>query len=335
MAESDNFNNAKESSLKDLIYHAQRQNPWFTENNILKALNEWINALEDKNVEDWISRYNLSDQSTTKIVGVVNAGNIPFVGFHDMLSVLMSGHKYAGKNAGDDSYLLPFIAAQLIKAEPRFSDKINFIQKLVTPDAVIATGSNNTSRYFEYYFRRYPHIIRKNRNGIAVLTGNETNDDLNNLGTDIFTYFGLGCRNISKIYIPSDYSFDNFFENIFSYQEIANHNKYINNFEYYNSVLLLKRIPFLQNGFLIVREEKHISSPVAVLHYEKYESLDKLTEELHSSYNYIQCIAADKILFPGHPALWKIRVDFGKTQSPQLWEYADGVDTMEFLTRVD
>lgn len=319
------------TDLKEVMIRAFQKNGWFTEGNILLALENWGHALSEGNICQFFILYpNFKTVTHPQNIGVINAGNIPFVGLHDLLIVLFSGHKYVGKNSSDDPFLLPWIAKVLFEIEPELQSRISFVEKLENIDAVIATGSNNSSRYFEYYFGKYPHIIRKNRNGVAILTGFESKENLSELGKDIFTYFGLGCRNVSKLYVPFDYKFDSFFEAIFSESTMMNNSKYMNNFDYNNSVLLLKLVPFLQNGFLIIREDQNISSPISIVHYERFDNLDLLNKKLVDQKEKLQCIVANSD-FVSDKQLDKMRVDFGKTQSPQLWDYADGVDTFKFL----
>jgi hypothetical protein len=319
-----------------ILSRAYQQNNWFTKENISHAASVWAKTLTKENIEKWLVPYrdNIEAQKgrggEEKKVGVINAGNIPFVALHDFISILISGNEYVGKNSSDDSILMPHVANLLCETEPRFKSSIQFTERLTSPDAVIATGSNNTSRYFKYYFSKYPHIIRKNRNGVAVLNGNESSEELQALGKDIFQYFGLGCRSVSKLYLPRDYDLKVFFESIFSFSGLMQHNKYMNNFEYSNAVLLLKRIPFLQNGFLIVFEDVRIPSPIAVLHYEFYDSIKELEENLHNHKEKIQCIVSSIPLSNVQSPL----VQFGETQTPALWDYADGVDTMQFLSEL-
>jgi hypothetical protein len=313
---------------KEVMIRAHQQNPWFTEDNVLQAAAAWSETLTEENLQRWLTPYqNKLSSEKGKKTGVINAGNIPFVGFHDFMSVLISGNKYVGKNASDDSVLLPYVATCLTDIEPRFKERMAFIERISSVDAVIATGSNNTSRYFEYYFSKYPNIIRKNRNGVALLTGSESKEELNALGKDIFCYFGLGCRNVSKLYVPRNYDFNVFFEAIYDYDGVMQHNKYMNNFDYNNAVLLLKQIPFLQNGFLIIFEDPRIPSPIAVLHYEFYDSVEEVCKKLNSEKESIQCIVSSAELQNVKSAI----VNFGKTQHPALWDYADGVNTMNFL----
>lgn len=324
-----------ESELKEVMLKAFQKNAWFTSVNIVAALEEWIFALSDENVSHWLSLYHQSiPVKVSKRIGVINAGNIPFVGMHDLLAVIFSGHNYIGKNASDDQHLLPWIAQQIISAEPAFENKISFVERLEKMDAVIATGSDNSSRYFEYYFGKYPNVIRKNRNGIAILTGNESNEELKLLGNDIFSYFGLGCRNVSKIYIPADFKLDRLFEAVYDQNEVMNNQKYMNNFDYNNSVLLLKLVPFLQNGFLIMLENEKISSPISILHYERYDNLQSLTNKLDEMKDQIQCIVCSEKTIGEEYAIKNIRVGFGQSQKPKLWDYADGIDTISFLSNV-
>lgn len=320
------------TDLKEVMIRAFQSNGWFTEKNINLALSQWADALTEKNIEQWLEPYRSRlPVKTPKRIGVINAGNIPFVGLHDLISVLMSGHIYHGKNSSDDKFLLPWIVKLILEIEPELKSRIHFVEKLNEIDAVIATGSDNSSRYFDYYFGKYPHIIRKNRNGIAILNGEETTDELSLLGKDIFQYFGLGCRNVSKMYVPKDYNFNKFFESVYNENEVINHTKYMNNFDYNNSVLLLKLVPFLQNGFLIIREEEVIPSPISIVHYEKYENESVLFEKLIPLKDQLQCIVSKDDL-PSE--LKSLQVDFGKTQAPALWDYADGVDTLDFLQKV-
>lgn len=318
-----------QEEFRQIVSGANRLNPWFTNQSIHRAFEEWAKVLTPENVKQWASGYTLPEEPTTIRIGVINAGNIPLVGLHDLLSVILAGHVYVGKNASDDTLLLPFISKLLFRNERSLTDRIRFVPALKEMDAVIATGSNNSARYFEYYFGKYPHIIRMNRNGVAILSGNESKDELKALGDDIFTYYGLGCRNISKLYVPRGYSFNHFFESVYDFHDLMNFNKYMNNFDYNNSILLLKQVPFLQNGFLIIREEQAIPSPISIVHYEFYDSLSDLQEQLSHQTDQLQCIATSLSL--ANMELKKLSVPFGKTQSPALSDYADGVDTLKFL----
>ncbi len=305
---------------------AEAENGWFTSENIWFSINSWAEALSEDNLAKWVSNYTIED-TKPKTVAIIMAGNIPLVGFHDFLSVLLSGNKVLAKLSSTDKTLLPFIANQLIAIEPAFKDYISFTEGRVTIfDAVIATGSNNTARYFDYYFSKYPNIIRKNRNSVAVLNGNETEEELKSLANDIFRYFGLGCRNVSKIYLPENYDFEPFFNAMFSWKEIINNHKYINNYDYNKAVYLMDSFPLLDNEFMLLKEDKGFSSPISVVFYEKYSSLENLKQQLELEKENIQCIVSTSGL--------KNEISFGKAQNPELWDYADGVDTVNFLLKL-
>ncbi|SHH55808.1 acyl-CoA reductase [Winogradskyella jejuensis] len=302
---------------------AQEHNGWFTKNNLDFALQSWIDALSEENLIKWTSNYSFDIQNP-QTIAIIMAGNIPLVGFHDFLSVLICGHNVLVKQSSNDKHLLPYLAKYLELIEPGFKGKITFTEeKLDGFDAVIATGSNNTARYFEYYFKDNPSIIRKNRNSVAILTGNETEEQLSALSDDIFRYYGLGCRNVSKLYIPEDYNFDAFFNAVFKWKDIINESKYANNYDYNKAVYIMSEFDMLENGFLMIKEDQSFGSPIATVFYEKYSNIETLKRHLDSQKDNIQCIVAD-----GYS---NSEIPFGKTQEPQLWDYADNVDTVDFL----
>jgi hypothetical protein len=250
------------------------------------------------------------------------AGNIPLVGFHDFLSVLISGNRIMAKTSSKDTELIKYISGILCSLNTGFSGLIEFTEdKLSGFDAVIATGSDNSSRYFEYYFGKYPHIIRKNRNSVAVITGDEKDEELRDLGKDVFSYFGLGCRNVSKLYLPAGYRIERILDNWSHNSAIVNHSKYANNYEYNMAVWLVNREKFLDTGYILLREEKNLVSPIATLYYEYYESPEKLSDSLNGLSEKLQCIAGK-----GHNR-------FGTLQSPELWDYSDNIDTLDFLLK--
>lgn len=307
----------------ELIYRQKSFNGWFERENVLIAINEIANSLTLNNLSDWVSNYTIN-KDINKIVGVIMAGNIPLVGFHDFLSVLIVGAKVKAKLSSDDNTLLPMISKVLITIEPKFDEKIFFVDKLENFDAVIATGSNNTARYFKQYFDKYPHIIRKNRNSVGIIHSDDTLDDLKPLGRDIFQYFGLGCRSVSKLYIPKGYRLDTIFEAFYSYKEITNNNKYANNYDYNKAVYLLGNNDLLDNNFLLLKPDESLSSPVGVLHYEYYDNIDFLKNHLKEISLHLQCIVSSKNM-PINT------FNFGESQCPSLNDYADGVDTIKFL----
>jgi len=302
------------------VIRARQENPWFTFGSIEQALFGILPWLDRMALTTWAGNYPGLTQSTSgKSVGLILAGNIPLVGFHDVLTVLLSGHSALIKLSSDDRVLLPFLLKILFELEPRFSDSVRIVHKLENPDAVIATGSNNSARYFEYYFGKYPHIIRRNRTSVAVLTGEETDEDLRGLCSDIYSYFGLGCRNVSKLYVPVGYDFDRFFKVMENYGFLMQHNKYMNNYDYHRALFLLNKEPFLTNNFLLLREHPELSTPVSVLHFERYSSKTELDSELKRLENGIQCVVGTGFL------------PFGSAQCPGPMDYSDGVDTMRFL----
>lgn len=316
----------KSTPATQLLENASQHNGWFTPENILLSLRNWSKTLSKENLIKWTSAYQFTDKPP-KTVALILAGNIPLVGFHDFLSVLISGNNVLVKLSSNDNLLLPFLSDFLINHEPEFKNSIRFSEdNLKNFDAVIATGSNNTARYFEYYFGKYPNIIRHNRNSVAILTGDETLEELQKLCKDIFTFFGLGCRNVSKLYVPNNYDFDLFFKACYDWKEIIHNNKYINNYDYNKAVYLMDNLPLLDNEFLILKEDSQLSSPIAVLFYEYYDSLPKLRKHLQSISTDIQCVVSS-YLEPND-------VDFGETQEPKLWEYADNVDTLKFLLEI-
>ena len=309
--------------FKDLLSLSQSHNGWFTPEQVYAAVQSWAEALTEENLNKWLSYYNFSELNP-KTVGLILAGNIPLVGFHDFLSVLITGHKVLVKSSSNDQHLIKFLANYLISIEPKLSYYISFTEgKLENFDAIIATGSNNTARYFEFYFKDKPSIIRKNRNSVAVLNGMETYEDLVNLGEDIFRYFGLGCRNVSKLFVPKDYNFDAFFKAIYEYKDVIFYEKYSNNYDYNKAVFLMSNFKLLDNEFLTLKEDISHASPISSVFYEYYDNLVDLQTRIENEAEQIQCIVSNNLI-PNS-------ISFGQTQHPKLWDYADNVDTIQFL----
>ena len=310
-------------NFANLIELSQSHNGWFTPEQVLHSIQSWARALTEDNLNQWLSNYDFSKIEPKK-VGLILAGNIPLVGFHDFLSVLISGHNVLVKTSSNDQHLLKFLANYLIAVEPNLNSKITFVEgKLEGFDAVIATGSNNTARYFEYYFKDKPSIIRKNRNSVAVLNGTETFEDLVGLGEDIFRYFGLGCRNVSKLFVPKDYNFDNFFKAMYEYRDVIQYEKYANNYDYNKAVFLMSNFQLLDNEFLTIKEDVSYASPISSVFYEFYENLEEIKSRLNADAEQIQCVVSNNLI--------ENSVAFGQTQQPKLWDYADNVDTLAFL----
>jgi hypothetical protein len=309
-----------------LARQAANKNPWFDSQNIGLALTGIASMLKEESLRDWICRYQV-EPVIAKRVGVIMAGNIPMVGFHDFLCVLASGHVLHAKLSSEDPFLLTYLAEKLIEIEPAFEEKIKFVELLREVEAVIATGSDNTARYFEYYFAKKPHIIRRNRSSIAILNGQESQSELSALGQDIFQYYGLGCRSVAKVFVPEGYVFDRFFEAIEGFQQVQNQHKFHNNYDYQKSILLINKVPHFDNGFLCVTQSTALISPISVLYYDTYGDQQDLQKKLEAHEGKIQVMVSAKGIFPGS-------IPFGQAQCPAVWDYADGVDTMDFLTKL-
>jgi len=305
--------------LEAAIVQSHRSNGWFIEENQRHALAAWGQALSRDALQDWREREGGSREVNRTRVGIVMAGNIPLVGLHDFLAVFLSGHYALVKRSSDDDYLIPVLVKVLLRHDPLFEGDWVFVDRLNDMEAVIATGSDNTARYFEYYFGKYPNIIRKNRTSIALLDGSESDEELVALGEDIFRYFGMGCRNVGHIMLPEAFDVQRIFANIVDWNGIVNNNKYGNNYEYYRALFLLNQDDFLENGFVIVRENEELHTPVGILHISRYEDEAGAADKIAGWGEKIQCVVGH-----GH-------IPFGKAQKPALWEYADGVNTMAFL----
>ncbi|MFA6276133.1 MAG: acyl-CoA reductase [Pedobacter sp.] len=310
-----------------IVQSASYSNAWFTSEEVGKALISLSNMLNNDDLELWFEHVHISEQP--KKVGLILAGNIPLVGFHDVLCVLATGNIALIKMSSSDDKLLPALLKQLISFEPELANHIEYTERLKDFDAIIATGSNNTSRYFDYYFGKVPNIIRKNRNSVAVLNGKESTAELESLGHDIFDYFGLGCRNVSKIYVPENYDLKNFFEPIEKYQPIINHFKYNNNYDYNKSIYLVNGVKHFDNGFILMKEDETFVSPLAVLFYEEYNSVEDIEVKLNAQDEQIQCVVSNIPL-----EINKEKIGFGQSQNPKLWDYADTINTIDFLNKL-
>jgi len=309
--------------LKLKITEASNKNPWFTKKNILLSLKYWSKQLTKDKLQSWISKYNLSN-TETKTVAVIMAGNFPLAGFHDLLCVLITGNKLLIKFSNKDDVLIKFLVEYLLSNNSIFNEKIVIQESIIKDfDKVIATGSNNTSKYFDYYFKEKSSIIRKNRFSIAILSGKEDRKDLENLSVDIFTFFGLGCRNVSKIFVPKKYNFDLFFKSIYKWKNIIQNHKYASNFNYNKAINLIDNQSILENGFLILKESKSNHSPISILLYEHYNNFDDLNMKINKIQNDLQCIVSKNF--------HENEVNFGQSQNPELYDYADNIDTINFL----
>ena len=324
-----NYDNTNDDNLiifEKIIQQGKLNNPWFTDQNMKVNLSYWAEKLNKYDLTQWMNNYDTMNVSS-KSVAIIMAGNIPLVGFHDFLSVFLCGHNSIIKLSSNDKHILPFLTNLMISTNNELSKKIIYIEgKLQGYDAVIATGSNNTSRYFEYYFKNKKSIIRKNRNSIAVLDGSENEDDLSLLGDDIFTYFGLGCRSISKLYVPENYCFDLFFNSIFKWNDLINSHKYANNYDYNKAIYLMSEYKFFDNGFFMVKKGSELYSPISTINYEFYNDISTLKQKIKADDKDIQCIVSNTEI--------ENKINFGETQKPSLSQYADNIDVVEFLLTI-
>jgi Acyl-CoA reductase (LuxC) len=304
-----------------IIEAVKHHNGWFTPEMVRKSIAGIRSWLKKDILENWVTKYTFKEKNKT--VAVIMAGNIPLVGFHDVLCVLLSGNKLMAKFSSDDDVLMPLLLKYLVQIEPAFDEQIRIAnQKMTSFDAVIATGSNNSARYFESYFGKYPHIIRKNRTSVAILDGSESEEELRSLGHDVFDFYGLGCRNVTKVYVPEGYDLNNIFGAFFEFKDVVNHKKYANNYDYHKAIYMMNQDELIENGFIVLKEDKSVFSPIGMMHYEYYPDVKQVMKELDEQKESIQCIVGK-----GH-------VKFGNAQEPKVDDYADGVDTMEFLTKI-
>lgn len=325
------------AEFNDKIENAERKNPWFAPSFVRYATEAIIHEmLNEAKLEEWLSRYQLQVPSleemapveAKKTVGLIFAGNIPLVGFHDFLCGYVTDVNMKIKLSSRDDELFPPLLKAFTGIDKSLSKKVEIVDKLKNFDAVIATGSDNTNRYFDYYFRDYPKILRRNRNSVAILTGNETKEDLERLADDIFLYFGFGCRNVSKLYVPVGYDVTVLFPAFEKkYSWLHQHTRYMNNYDYNRTMLMLNKTPHLANEFLMLTENPSIPSPIATLHYEYWQNENELRQKLRLEEDKIQCVVSRE------PGRWHLHspVIFGQSQHPELWDYADGVDTIKFL----
>lgn len=317
------LNNLSSQEKSHILDRAQAENIWFTEENVDQAIQGAIRYLDEDKLKQWTKGLP-ETVSKPKKVGVVMAGNIPLVGFHDMLTVLISGHILMAKLSSKDTFLIRYVAGLLHEIEPRFRDYTIFAERLNEVDAIIATGSDNSAKHFEYYFAHIPHIIRKNRSSCAILNGKETNEEFVSLGKDIFLYFGLGCRNVSKLYVPKDYNFSHLLKSLSAYSDLLNHHKYSNNYDYNKSIYLVNGEPHYDTGFVLLRKSTALVSPISVIYYEEYPDQQALDQVIAAKRDKIQCIVSKEGWYANS-------FPFGKAQEPELWNYADGINTLAFI----
>jgi hypothetical protein len=317
------INEEEFNQLEKAIPLSRIHNGWFEEVFVRLAFKNLALMLDEKALKNWVESYQLNNDEPLKKVALIMAGNIPMVGFHDLLCVLITGNKAKIKLSTDDTVLMLAILEVLYLLQPEFKHRVEIVKgKLENFDGVIATGSNNTSRYFEYYFGKYPSIIRKNRTSVAVLNGNETDEELSLLADDIFSYYGLGCRNVSKVYLPEGFDLDRLFKAFFRYQWVMDNKKYANNYDYHRALFMMNQEPFLENGFFILRENASLHSPLSTLNYEFYQQISTVNKFINDHEDEVQCFVNKEVLA------------CGQSQQPSLTDYADGVDTLFFLKEI-
>ena len=318
-----------DEQLQAVVASTYIQNRWFTEENIYLAINAIIkDYLQPEKIKNWLSNYTIQKNNDQITIGLILAGNIPLVGFYDMMCTFLAGYKSKIKLSEKDKLLLPFFIKVMEERNSELADYFEFVERLEDFDAVIATGSNNSSRYFEAYFGKYPNIIRKNRNAVAILNGKESREQLLALGNDVFQYFGLGCRNVSKLYLPKGFDFKPLLEAFHEFKEIVLNDKYKNNFDYNYTLLILNKIKYEANGCIMMTEDESLQSRIAQLHYEYYENTAELEEKINEKTDEIQCVV-------GEMSISNIKtIPFGKAQNPGLQDYADGVDVLDFLIKL-
>jgi hypothetical protein len=308
--------------LPDLINNYHTSNPWFTPDNVRKAISAYGEELTIGNIEKWLSSYpEIEMTRPARRVATIMAGNIPSVGFHDMMCILLTGNIAVIKTSSKDDRLIREIASVLCSAEPGFTERIVFTNGPVSDfEMVIATGSDNSSRYFDYYFGKYPSLIRKNRTGVALITGSESENELEGLGEDVFSYFGLGCRSITKIYIPPKYDLKRLTKAWKQHSSVTGNSKYASNYQYHKAVMTVNQEPFYDAGFILLKRDDSLFSPVAVINYQETDpagfksSISPLSDK-------IQVITGSG--YTPH----------GFAQKPKLWDYHDNIDTIGFLLK--
>jgi len=327
---ADSVLNSK-SKFNAVVKDANIHNPWFTSENVYYAIDSIAKLwLTRESLNAFLAKYpkGYFTPTESKKVVVIMAGNIPFAGFHDLFCVLMSGHRFLGKVSSKDGHLISAVIDLLVEIEPEFKGMIELSEVTLHGfDAVIATGSDNSSRYFDYYFKNYPTIIRKHRNSIAVLQGNETEEELTRLSDDIFLYFGLGCRNVSMLLVPKGYDFKGLLNAFKVWQNLDTHNKYMNNYEFQKTMNQMNLIDHIDTAFMLLKQNESIGSTVGVVHYKEYESIKSVKEFINLHAEELQCIVGDGSIVPN-------AIPFGSTQTPSIDEYADGIDTIEFLSKL-
>jgi hypothetical protein len=311
--------------LDSLAYKAQNGNQWFTSGNTLYAFKNIANNMLSVSALKAIENsYTFNNNNKALKVGLILAGNIPLVGFHDILCILLTQHIAYIKCSSQDEVLIKGIITKLLEIEPRFTNQVQWADKLTDIEAVIATGSDNTAKHFEFYFKHVPKIIRKNRTSVAIITGNETEEEINKLGQDISTYYGLGCRNVSKLLVLGTFKPEKFYPGMEQYEYLMDNHKYKHNYDYNKSIYLLNRDDHYDNGFLLTRPSELLVSPISVVYYQEFGSMAQIEEYISVNSEKIQCVVSSSNSGDS-------QVVFGQAQNPGIMDYPDGVDVLNFL----
>lgn len=309
---------------KPILQQAYFQNRWFEEEQVRKAIAQWRVSLSDDEVSAWLQRYQWPEQKHNTHLGVIMAGNVPLVGLHDLVVGVLSGYRVSAKLASDDAILPKALLTKAAEFDGVWLAQISFVEQLKSLEVAIATGSNNSARYFSAYFKHIPHVIRNHRNGLAVLSGQETTEDFIALGRDVFDYYGLGCRNITHLLVPEGYDFTPLFQCWdIHYADIQHHNKYINNFQYHRAMLLMNLDPHIDTGYVIAKENEALYAPVGMLHYSFFQNMDQVASKLKAWEAQLQCVVSNVEGIGAMP--------FGQAQCTMLGDYADGLDTVQWL----
>jgi len=308
------------NALVELTKNVRIFNGWFTEKEVKSSFKGWGEQLSIDSLSKWIEKYDFGKDESDKTIGIIMAGNIPLVGLHDFVCAYLGGFKQKIKLSSDDDKLFPAVLTILNHFDDTVEQRTEIVlAQLKDVDGIIATGSNNTARYFEQYFGKYPNIIRKSRTSVAIISGEESEEELAGLANDVFAFYGLGCRNVTKVFLPKGYNLDNLFKAFFPFQYVADNNKYANNYDYHKAVFMMEQYDLIENGFLIMKEDQSLHSPIGTLYYEFYSDNKSIEEHVGKFQDDIQCVVSRK------------SIPFGKAQKPELWDYADNVDTIEFL----
>ena len=315
----------------ELLEKTAIYNPWFTPTQSLKALESWEISMNQ--YREWLAKESIENQIlfSEKTVGVITAGNLPLVGLHDIICVLITGHRAKIKPSSQDNILLKFIVTTLLSHLPELNSRIEFTDGFIKDaDAYIGTGSNNSARYFAYYFNQKPHIIRKNRNSVAIVTNETTTTEFGLLGEDIFTFFGMGCRNVTHLFVPKSFNFTPLFESWQHLNDMINPHKYANIYTYHKAILLMNWDKHMDNGFILLKENEAIHAPVSMLNFSYYAEIDGLLKELEAKTQEIQCIVGPANIVKTAENI----IPFGQSQKPALWDYADNINTISFLKQL-